>query len=209
MVRVLLADDHAIVRKGLRNVIEGHPGWEVCGEAGDGHRALEIALRERPDIAILDITMPGLDGIELTHRLYSECPSVRVLLFTSRGDEATVDRGLAAGARGYVLKSDSESHLVDAIATLAAGGSYFSSMVADRARAEGQPRPAPPTGFTARELEVARLIAEGNSNKQIARRLNIGIKTVESHRAGAMRKAGVHTAAGLVSFAIRQNLIRP
>jgi len=211
MLRILLADDHAIIRKGLRNVIESHPGWEVCGEASDGRRALDIALRERPDIAVLDVAMPGLDGIELTRRLQLECPSVRVLLFTTRDDAATVSRGLAAGARGYVLKTDSERHLEDAIAALEANQPYLSSLVADRVRAgaASERRPSPPTGFTARELEVARLVAEGNSNKQIARRLNIGVKTVESHRAAAMRKAGVHTAAELVRFAIRQNLIQP
>jgi DNA-binding NarL/FixJ family response regulator len=211
MLRILLADDHAIVRNGLRNLIESHPGWEVCGEAADGQSALEIALRERPDIAVLDVNMPGLDGVELARRLHSECPSVRVLLFTTHGDDATVDRGLAAGARGYVLKTDSERHLVDAIAALAANRPYFSSLVAERAQAAiaSQHRPSPPPGFTARELDVARLIAEGNSNKQIARRLSIGVKTVESHRAAAMRKAGVHTAAELVRFAIRRNLIQP
>lgn len=209
MLRFLLADDHAIVRKGLRNVIEARAGWEVCGEAGDGLRALEIALRERPDIAVLNIAMPGLDGIELTRKLYRERPGVKVLLFTTRGDAATVDRGLAAGARGYVLKSDSEGLLMEAIAAVAAGESYVSPGVAQRMPAAGQLAPSPAGSFTARELDVARLIAEGNSNKQIARRLNIGIKTVESHRAAAMRKAGAHTAAGLVRFAIRQNLIRP
>jgi len=211
MLRILLADDHAIVRKGVRDVVEAHAGWEICGEASDGQMALEIALREAPDVAVLDVSLPSLDGIELTHRLKSVLPSVRVLLFTMHDDDDTVGAGLAAGASGYVLKTDSERHLEEAIAALAANQTYFSSSVAELARdgtasARGH---TPLKSFSARELEVAQLIAEGNSNKQIARRLNIGVKTVESHRAAAMRKAGVRTAPELVRFAIRRHLIRP
>jgi DNA-binding NarL/FixJ family response regulator len=210
MLRILLADDHAIVRRGVRDLVEAHSGWGICGEASDGQQALEIALREAPDIAVLDVSLPGLTGIELTRRLNTERPSVRVLLFTTHDDEETVSAGLAAGARGYLLKTDSERHLEDAIAALAADQPYFSSSVADLARAGATSDRGrfPPKSFSARELEVAQLIAEGNSNKQIARRLNIGVKTVESHRTAAMRKAGVRTAPELVRFAIRHHLIR-
>jgi len=207
MLRILLADNHAIVRRGVRDVIEAHPGWEVCGEASDGQHALDLALRERPDIAVVDVSLPTLNGVELTRRLHYEQPSVRVLLFTRHADDETVNAGLAAGARGYVLKTDTERHLEDAIAALEADRPYLSSELAAvrAAKARASTRP---TGFTARELEVAQLIADGNSNKQIARRLNIGVKTVESHRGAAMRKAGVHTAVELVRFAIRKNLIK-
>ena len=210
MLRILIADDHEIVRKGVRDVIEGHPGWEVCAEAADGQTAFELALKENPDIAVLDVSLPILNGVAVARRLQKENPKVRVLLFTMHDDDETVSSGLAAGARGYVLKSDSEAHLEAAISALHCNRLYFSSPVSEllldaalherkRSRLES---------FTVRELEVAQLIAEGNVNKQIARRLDISIKTVESHRAAAMRKAGVRTAAEFVRFAIKHNLIQ-
>jgi DNA-binding NarL/FixJ family response regulator len=210
MLRILIADDHEIVRKGVRDVIEGHPGWEVCAEAADGQTAFELALKESPDIAVLDVSLPVLNGVAVARRLQKESPKVRVLLFTMHDDDETVSSGLAAGARGYVLKSDSEAHLEAAISALHGNRLYFSSPVSEllldaalherkRSRLES---------FTVRELEVAQLIAEGNVNKQIARRLDISIKTVESHRAAAMRKAGVRTAAEFVRFAIKHNLIQ-
>jgi DNA-binding NarL/FixJ family response regulator len=211
MLRILIADDHEIVRKGVRDLIEGHPGWEVCGEAADGQTALEIALREKPDIAVLDVALPILNGVALTRRLKQESPATSILLFTMHDDDETVSSGLAAGARGYVLKTDSERYLEAAISALGANRPYFSSFVSellldaainDRKRSRLE-------SFTIRELEVAQLIAEGNSNKQIARNLEISIKTVESHRSAAMRKAGARTAAEFVRFAIKHNLIQP
>lgn len=211
MLRILIADDHEIVRKGVRDVIEGHPGWQVCAEAPDGQLALELALKEKPDIAVLDVTLPILNGIAVTQRLRKEQPHVRVLLFTMHDDDDTVSRGLAAGARGYVLKSDSESHLEAAISALGANRPYFSAPVSELLldAALNERKRSKLESFTIRELEVAQLIAEGNSNKQIGRLLDISIKTVESHRAAAMRKAGVHTAAEFVRFAIKHNLIQP
>jgi DNA-binding NarL/FixJ family response regulator len=211
MLRILVADDHEIVRKGVRNVIESHPGWGVCAEASDGQQALELALREKPDIAILDVSLPILNGVALTRRLHKECPSIRILLFTMHDDDETVTTGLAAGARGYLLKSDSESHLEAAISALGANRPYFSASVSELLldAAVNDRRRSRLESFTTRELEVAQLIAEGNNNKQIARRLNVSIKTVESHRAAAMRKAGVRTAAEFVRFAIKHNLIQP
>lgn len=211
MLRILIADDHEIVRKGVRDLIEAHPGWEVCGEAADGQAALEIALREKPDIAVLDVALPVLNGVALTRRLKQESPNTSVLLFTMHDDDETVSSGLAAGARGYVLKTDSERYLEAAVSALGANRPYFSAFVSemlldaainDRKRSRLE-------SFTIRELEVAQLIAEGNSNKQIARNLEISIKTVESHRSAAMRKAGARTAAEFVRFAIKHNLIQP
>jgi DNA-binding NarL/FixJ family response regulator len=211
MLRILIADDHEIVRKGVRDLIEAHPGWEVCGEAADGQTALETALREKPDIAVLDVALPVLNGVALTRRLKQESPATSVLLFTMHDDDETVSSGLAAGARGYVLKTDSERYLEAAISALGANRPYFSAFVSellldaainDRKRSRLE-------SFTIRELEVAQLIAEGNSNKQIARNLEISIKTVESHRSAAMRKAGARTAAEFVRFAIKHNLIQP
>lgn len=210
MLRILIADDHEIVRKGVRDVIEAHPGWTVCAEASDGQKALELALKEKPGVAVLDVSLPSLNGIALTRRLRKECPSIRVLLFTMHDDDETVSGGLAAGARGYVLKSDSESHLENAISALHANRLYFSSPVSELLldAALNERKRSRLESFTIRELEVAQLIAEGNGNKQIARLLNISIKTVESHRAAAMRKAGVRTAAEFVRFAIKHNIIQ-
>jgi len=210
MLRILIADDHEIVRKGVRGVIEGHPGWEVCGEAGDGQDAYDIAMQEKPDVAVIDISLPTLNGVALTRRLHKECPGVRVLLFTMHDDDETVGSGLAAGARGYVLKSDSERNLEAAISALGANRPFFSSLVSELLleAALSERKRSRLESFTVRELEVAQLIAEGNANKQIARRLQISIKTVESHRASAMRKADVRTAAEFVRFAIKHNLIQ-
>ncbi len=211
MLRILIADDHEIVRKGVRDVIEAHSGWAVCGEASDGQQAMEVALREKPDVAVLDISLPILNGVAVTRRLHQECPGVKVLLFTMHDDDETVRGGLAAGARGYVLKTDSEGDLEAAISALGANRPYFSACVSEvlLAAASDDRKRSRLESFTVRELEVAQLIAEGESNKQIARRLNISIKTVESHRAAAMRKAGVRTAAEFVRFAIKHHLIQP
>jgi DNA-binding NarL/FixJ family response regulator len=211
MLRIMIADDHEIVRRGVRDVIESHAGWEVCGEASDGQEALAIAVREQPDVAVLDVSLPIIGGLALTRRIRQDSPGTSVLLFSMHDDEETVTGGLAAGARGYLLKTDSEQHLEAAISALGARKPYFSSFVSellleatvhDRKRSRLE-------SFTLRELEVAQLIAEGNSNKQIARQLEISVKTVESHRAAAMRKAGVRTAAEFVRFAIKNNLIQP
>lgn len=211
MLRILIADDQEIVRKGVRAVIESQAGWEVCGEAADGQTALDLALHEKPDVVIIDVAIPGLNGVALTRRLRQDLAGVRVLVFTLRDDDETVGSALAAGARGYLLKTDSQEQLQAAISSLGANRPYFSNFVSEllidavthdgtRSRLDS---------FTRRELEVAQLIAEGNANKQIARLLGISVKTVESHRAGAMRKAGAHTAGEFVRFAIKHHLINP
>jgi DNA-binding NarL/FixJ family response regulator len=211
VLRILVADDHEVLRKGVCDIIEDHPGWEVCAEAGDGQQAVELAIRERPDIAVVDVTLPSLNGIALTRRLHRECPSARVLLFTLHDDDETVSAALAAGARGYVLKSDSGKSIEEAITALSANRLYFSSQISDfllrASMSAGGPTPL--ESFTTRELEVAQLIAEGKSNKQTARHLKISVKTVEGHRAAAMRKAGTRSAAEFVRFAIKHNLVQP
>jgi len=210
MLRVFIADDHEVVRRGIREIIEGHPGWEVCGEAADGQAAIELARAAKPDVAVIDVSLPLMNGLAVTRRLKQESPATNVLLFTMHDDDETVSGGLAAGARGYLLKTESEQNLEAAISALGSNRPYFSSFVSellleaavsDRKRSRLE-------SFTMRELEVAQLIAEGNSNKQIARKLKISVKTVESHRAAAMRKAGVRTAAEFVRFGIKHNLIQ-
>jgi DNA-binding NarL/FixJ family response regulator len=170
-----------------------------------------MALSLRPDIAILDVSLPGLNGIAVARRLRQEHPDTEILLFTMHDDDETVSGGLAAGARGYLLKSESDDHLVEAVKSLSAHRPYFSHAVSELLldAAINERKKSRLESFTMRELEVAQLIAEGCSNKRIARKLNISIKTVESHRAAAMRKAGVRTAAEFVRFAIKHNLIQP
>lgn len=211
MLRIILADDHEVVRKGVIDVIAANPGWEVVGQAADGEAALELALRLRPDIAVLDVSLPHINGVTLTRRLRQEAPEISVLLFTMLDDDETVNEGLAAGAKGYILKSDTQQHLSAAISAIGARRPYFSPWVSEllldgltHARKRSRLK-----AFTVRELEVAQLISEGESNKDIAQILGISIKTVESHRASAMRKAGVRSAGELVRFAIRQHLIAP
>jgi DNA-binding NarL/FixJ family response regulator len=211
MLRVLIADDHEIVRKGVRDLIEAHPGWEVCGEAADGESALRVALHEKPDVAVLDVGLPVLNGVALTRRLRQEGVTTNVLLFTVHDDDETVSAALAAGVRGYVLKTENEHYLEAAISALGANRPYFSSFVSQvlLEAATRERKKSRIESFTMREIQVAQLIAEGNSNKQIARSLEISVKTVESHRAAAFRKAGARTAAELVRFAIKHNLIQP
>jgi DNA-binding NarL/FixJ family response regulator len=211
MLRILIADDHEIVRRGIRDIVESHPGWEVCGEASDGQAAVELAVAEQPDVAVVDVSLPLMNGLAVTRRLRQDSPQTNVLLFTMHDDDETVSGGLAAGARGYLLKSESEQHLEAAISALGANRPYFSSSVSELLleAAVSERKRSRLESFTMRELEVAQLIAEGNSNKQIARRLLISVKTVESHRAAAMRKAGVRTAAEFVRFGIKHNLIQP
>ena len=209
MLRILIADDHEIVRRGLRSLIQAHPGWVVCGEARDGQEALDIALRESPDIVVLDVSLPILNGVALTRRLQTERPGVRVLLFTMHDDDETVGSGLAAGARGYILKSDPQVNLQAAISALGANRTFFSPLVSELLldAARDQHKRSRLESFTVREREVMQLVADGNPNTQIALRLEISKKTVESHRACAMRKAGVRTVTGLVRFAIKHNLV--
>lgn len=211
MLRILIADDHEIVRRGVRNIVEGHLGWEVCGEAADGQSALRLAIQEKPDVMVLDVSLPVMNGIAVTRRMRQDAPETNVLLFTMHDDDETVSAGLSAGARGYLLKVESRHHLEAAISALGANRPYFSSIVTELLldAAVHDRRKSRLESFTNRELEVAQLISEGNSNKQIARLLSLSVKTIESHRAAAMRKAGVRTAAEFVRFAIKQNLIQP
>lgn len=187
-------------------VVENQPGWEVCAETADGEAALDLALQLRPDVAVLAVALRRLDGVAVTRRLRAQVPDVRVLLFTSNDDYETVANGLAAGARGFVLKSDSAGNLEAAISALGANRPYFSWQVSeqilDAATNERGAR-----SFTQRELEVAQLIAEGHTNKEIAGLLSLSTKTVESHRSAALRKSGSCTSAGFVRFVIKQHLI--
>jgi DNA-binding NarL/FixJ family response regulator len=211
-LRILLADDHDIVRRGIRCLLEERPDWTVCGEAKTGREAVALATALQPNVAVVDLAMPVLNGIEATRQIAKLSPETETLLFTVHMTEALLPEVLAAGARGYLLKSDAAKYItaaVDCVAhhrpffspaiSAAAAGHHLSGMkqVGDTARAHA---------LTPREREVTQLIAEGRSNKKIATLLELSVKTVETHRAAVMRKLGVNSVAGVVRYAVRNHL---
>ena len=214
-LRILLADDHDVVRRGLKELLEEHPGWMVCAQAANGREAVELALEHRPNIAVIDLTMPGLNGLEATRRIRELVPETEVLVFTMHDSEELVRSVLAAGARGYLLKSDAARQLVPALESLAQRKPFFAGRVSEVLLAgfldHGRDRAAPPGThrLTSREREVIQLLAEGNSNKAVAKALELSVKTVETHRAAIMRKLDLHSLADLVRFAIRNQIIAP
>lgn len=214
-LRILLADDHDIILRGLRSLLEMQPGWTVCGEAGNGRAAAALARDLRPDIVIMDLKMPQMNGLEATQAVRKACPAAQVLILSMYESEQYVRDVLAAGARGYVMKSDAGHELVEAVRALAAGQPFFSSSVAGTAERSGWAPFAPHSlkrnrsGLTRREREVAQLLAEGASNKGVADQLKISVKTVETHRARIMSKLGLKSVAELVLYAIRNGMIQP
>jgi DNA-binding NarL/FixJ family response regulator len=209
MLRILIADDHSIVRLAIRSVIEAHRGWVVIGEACDGEEAFELAVNQKPDIAIVDVEMPSSNGIVLTQRLHRHCPKVKVVLFTAHHDRRTVSAGLGAGARGFIPKDGDLREIERAVSALSRNCTYFSPRISDTLLdlALGKNNVAV-VRFTPQELRVAQLISEGNSSKQIARLLDISVKTVESHRSAAMRKAGCRRSPDLVRYVLKNKLIQ-
>lgn len=209
--RVILADDHALVRAGLRALIESIEGVEVIGEAGDGREAIDLALRLHPDIALLDIAMAGLNGLDAATRLRDEAPSTRVIILSMHSDDTYVRQALKAGVTGYLLKSADATELQAALDVVSRGDIYLSPSVSTRvARAYGSGDAAvssPLDLLTSRQREILQLIAESRTTKEIAFTLNISAKTVETHRAQIMERLDVYDVPGLVRFAIRAGLI--
>ena len=215
-LRILLADDHEIVRRGLRSLLEKHEGWEVCGEAADGREAIEKALQLRPDVVIVDIGMPSLNGLDTTRHLLKHDPEFKVIVLTITDSDQVIREALDAGARGFVLKSDAARDLVSAVEALQNKRMFFTPRVNDLVLAgfleKGRPVsrtevPELPT-LTAREREVTQLLAEGNSSKEVATLLNLSTKTVETHRSNIMRKLGLHSVSELVLYAVRNNIVQ-
>lgn len=212
--RIFLADDHALFREGLRALLERQPGVEVVGEAGEGTDALAQIGQTRPDVAVLDIAMPGLTGIEVTRRLRAVVPETRVLILSMYDDEESLHEALAAGAAGYILTDHTSALLVTAVETLARGGSYLcptmaAKMVEGYARRQGQAvGGSEPARLSPREREVLQLVAEGYTSAEIGGRLGISPKTVEVHRSRISAKIGIQGVPGLVKYAIREGLIR-
>lgn len=209
--RILLVDDHALVRAGIRALIEGEPGIEVIAETGDGDEALRMIEKLRPDLVLLDITMPTINGFEVLEQITKQYPKTRVIILTVHEGTEYAMRALRAGAAGYLPKSAASTELEDAISAVAQGGTYLSHEISQRTVFEYAKARTPQdllASLTTRQREILKLIAEGQSTKEIASKLNISVKTVESHRAKLAEKLGIHDVAGLVRFAIRIGLIQ-
>ena len=209
--RIIIVDDHDAVRRGIRQLLESKPYYQVVGEAANGRAGLELAREVHPDIAILDYSIPELNGLDLSHALKKEFPRIEILLYTMHDREEIVIEVLRAGVRGFVLKSDAEKHLIAALDALSIRRPYFSGAISDTLLEQfldSKPHPLA-SSLTHREREVVQQVAEGRINKEIAGRLNISVKTVETHRATAMRKLKLRTTADLVRYAVRNQLIQP
>jgi DNA-binding NarL/FixJ family response regulator len=208
MIRILIADDHDVVRSGVRAILEAQTGWEVVGEAENGKDAVDQALATRPDVVVLDYALPVLNGIEATHQIRARVPGAEVLIFTMHDTATLVREVLEAGAKGFLLKSDARKFLIAAVECLAAHKPFFTGKVSETLLetylAKGT---ATESVLTSREKSVVQLIAEGQTNKEIADILSIGLKTVETHRASALRKLNLDTTAALIRYAIRNKIV--
>lgn len=208
-MRVMIVDDHTVVRRGVRALIESSPGWEVVGEADNGLEAIRMAEEVRPDIVVMDISMPHVGGVDTTTELRKRLPNVEVLILTMHESDQLVGQVIRAGARGYLLKNESGDKLMDALEALARHHPYFSPVVSEtllQGYLGAEDRPDPQR-LTPRERQIVKLVAEGNSNKKIALILNVSIKTVETHRSAAMHKVGAKSSADLTLYAARNKLV--
>ena len=214
-IRVLLVDDHAMFREGVRSLLEGEPDMEVVGEVEDGRAAVETALALRPDVVLMDITMPGLDGIEATRQIRSRDDTIKVLILTMHDNEDVFFRSISAGASGYVLKRSGGVELMSAIRSTHEGNSYLSPLLAKALMSDYLQRservqdgPAQGRRLSAREQEILKLIAEGHSSREIAEMLDLSVKTVHNHRTRLMTKLDIHRNTDLVKYAIRLGMVQ-
>ena len=213
--RILIADDHEVVRRGVRSLLEAHPGWQVIAEVSDGRDAVEKVSQLHPDMAILDIGMPNLNGLEATRQILRGRPEARVLILTMHESEQVVREVLEAGARGFILKSDAGRDLVAAVEALQRNKTFFTSKVAEmvlEAYLKRKPHSPEETfstreTLTPREREIVQLLAEGKSTKEVAVLLNVSVKTAETHRSNIMRKLKLHSISELVLYAVRNNIV--
>ena len=213
-VRVLLGDDHVVLRQGLRRILEDRRDWRVIAEAGNGRDAVRLAMELTPDVAVLDVGMPLLNGVEATRQIVRRAPSVRVLILSMHSDQAYVTQAVQAGARGYLLKESAGAELIEAIATVAAGRTYFSPAVAQvvfddyvRGLAERCITDRY-DALSEREREVLQLVAEGRTSKEIADLLSISPATVETHRTHVLQKLGLRNTAEVVRYAARRGIVQ-
>ena len=220
MLRILIADDHELARRGIRTLLESHPGWEVCGEAKDGRETVELAASMKPDLVLLDIGMPNLNGLEAARQILAVSPEVAILILTMHDSDNVVREVLRAGARGYLLKSDAGRDLVAAVEALQLQRTFFTTRVSqmvldgflDRqtrnpgAISKGDDRAG--DSLTSREREVIQLLAEGKTSKEVAVTLHLSVKTAETHRTNLMRKLGLHSVADLTRYAVRNGIVQ-
>ena len=216
MLRILIADDHEVARHGIRALLESHAGWEVCGEAKDGRETVELAERLRPDLILLDIGMPNLNGLEATRQILATSPEAVVLILTMHDTDHVVREVLRAGARGFLLKSDAGRDLVAAVDALQRQRTFFTTRVSemvlegylDRGMGESETGEVSGGVLTSREREVIQLLAEGKTSKEVAVTLNLSVKTAETHRTNLMRKLDLHSVADLTRYAVRNGIVQ-
>jgi DNA-binding NarL/FixJ family response regulator len=215
-LRILIADDHDLMRRGVKALLQSHAGWEVCGEAHTGREAVAKAEELKPDIVILDISMPDLNGVDAAKRIRKGSPDTEVLILSVHYSDQLIRDILEAGVRGYIVKSDSDRDLIIAVETLANHKPFFTPRATEVMLTnfnEGKNRTEPPETMrdrlTSREREIVQLLAEGKSSKEVASSLNISVKTAETHRANIMRKLQLHTVSELVRYAVRNQIIEP
>ena len=211
-ITVLLAEDHAIVREGFRKLLEAEGDFKVVGEAANGRAAVDMTKKLRPDVVVMDIAMPLLNGLEATRQILQELPATRILILSAHSDDAYIEHLNAVGATGYLIKQTSSHILAKAIREVDRGNTFFGPSIAKRLReqtpdAQGKARAKQVAQLSSREMEVLQLIAEGQANKQIAVELNISVKTVEKHRQSVMDKLRIHDTAGLTRYAISAGII--
>jgi DNA-binding NarL/FixJ family response regulator len=215
MVSILLADDHAIMRRGLRGLLETHEDWQVCGEAGDGRQAVELSVTLKPEIVVLDVSMPELHGLEAARQIHAAVPGTEIVIFTMHESEELIRQALSSGVRAVVVKSDVEGHLIAAVESVLRHDVYFSPKVSETLRnvlmrtSEEGVSALTSGKLSEREREVTRLLAEGKNNKEVATALALSVRTVETHRANIMRKLEITSIVELVHYAVRHQVIHP
>jgi len=208
--RILIADDHEIVRQGLRSLLDAHPGWEVCGEAVDGWESVHKARELKPDLVALDIGMPNLNGLDAAREILTENPKIKILFLTIYDTEQAVKTAVQLGAKGLILKSEAARELVVAVEAIQKNSTHFSSQMSQtvlRPDLRGHRRSAEKETLTRREKQVIQLVAEGKSTKEVASLLNLSVKTAETHRSNIMSKLGLHSVSELVLYAVRNNIV--
>jgi DNA-binding NarL/FixJ family response regulator len=211
-LKIIIADDHEVVRQGIRAVLQGQPDWEVCAEASNGREAVDKAKELKPDVVVLDVAMPDVNGLTAVREILQALPDTKILMLTMHESEQVIREVLEAGAHGYLLKSDAGRDLVNAVTALNRNKRFFTSKVAEMVlenvtRSKLRPEVAVKDVLTNREREVVQLLAEGKSTREVAEILGLSVKTAETHRSNVMRKLDLHSVSELVLYAVRNNLV--